>query len=112
MAKKNLNLRSTLSKNKATEKPLPEKVTFKKSKTSKDLEKVKEKVEAIHKDETKEPKTLIKTKKTKVVEKEENVRITIDLPKSLHKKLKLHAVMNEITIREFVVGLLEKQLRK
>ncbi len=103
-----------MNKNKTEESPLPEKVVLKKS--SKNLEDVKEKVEALHQKETKittktsKKKTNVSNKKKESI-KEENVRITIDLPKSLHKKLKLYAVMNEITIREYVLGILDKSLK-
>lgn len=114
MAKKRLNLRSTMSANKETE--LPKKVEFKK--TTKDIDQVKEKVEAIHKEEKVVEKAVpvLSKKRTKNVkelttEKSEIVRITIDLPKDLHKKLKIYAVMNEVTIRNHVVGLLQKSLK-
>lgn len=114
MAKKRLNLRSTMTKNKETE--LPKKVELKKS--TKNIDEVKEKVEAIHEEEkpiTKpKPPTKSSTRKNKKIlttDKDEIVRITIDLPKELHKKLKIHAVMNEVTIRNYVVGLLQKSLK-
>lgn len=114
MAKKRLNLRSTMSTNKETE--LPKKVVLKK--TNKDINVVKEKVEAIHKEEapskkTTSPASKKRTRKVKelTTDKDEIVRITIDLPKDLHKKLKIYAVMNEVTIRNHVVGLLQKSLK-
>ncbi len=116
MAKKRLNLRSTMNKNQETE--LPKKVELRKS--TKNLEEVKEKVEAIHKEEVAAPqapepakkKTRSPRKASKLTtDKEEIVRITIDLPKDLHKKLKIYAVMNEVTIRNHVVSLLRKNLK-
>lgn len=115
MAKKRLNLRSTMTKNKDTE--LPKKIELKRS--TKNIDEVKEKVEAIHIEEQAIPKPTSpptkskarKSKKTLTTDKDEIVRITIDLPKDLHKKLKIHAVMNEITIRNYVVSLLQKSLK-
>ncbi|MGK0389194.1 MAG: hypothetical protein ACI94Y_001934 [Maribacter sp.] len=114
MAKKRLNLRSTMTKNQDTE--LPKKIELKRS--TKNIDEVKEKVEAIHVEEQVVPKATPlptknrarKSKKVLTTDKDEIVRITIDLPKDLHKKLKIHAVMNEVTIRNYVVGLLQKSL--
>ncbi|MEZ4949691.1 MAG: hypothetical protein R2879_14735 [Saprospiraceae bacterium] len=70
-------------------------------------------VEAIHKEEEKAIKRAEK-KIEPVYEDEEDKeplkRVTLDLPASLHTKLKLRAVHDETTIRNFVIELLEAAL--
>ncbi|MFK7947043.1 MAG: hypothetical protein AB8G11_05590 [Saprospiraceae bacterium] len=148
MAKKKFGLSSTLNKNSKTEEPsLPKKRPLGRSK--KNIEEVKEKVEAIHekplgrveepvvemtvkvKDENmmemvkkvqpyaednvvviEEKKTKRKyTKKNPTPPKQERmVRITVDTPKSMHIKLKIKAIENDITIRDYVIGLIKDDL--
>ncbi len=40
----------------------------------------------------------------------DNQRMTIDVPKSLHKQLRLHALKNDVTLRELCLRLLESGL--
>ncbi|MCB0661383.1 MAG: hypothetical protein KDC24_01480 [Saprospiraceae bacterium] len=81
--------------------------------------KVDDVVKAIHKEEEeqtrKQPiKTVTKKVEPVVIieeeEKEPLKRVTLDLPASLHTKLKLKAVHDETTIRNFVIDLLEQAL--
>lgn len=43
--------------------------------------------------------------------KEKIVRITVDLPESLHMQLKMRAVQEKTTIRKYVIGLLKEKLQ-
>lgn len=83
--------------------------------------KVDDVVKAIHREEEKsyqnekEKKSAPPNKEKKMVnrveeEKEVLKRVTLDLPASLHTKLKLRAVHDETTIRNFVIELLEEAL--
>jgi predicted HicB family RNase H-like nuclease len=83
--------------------------------------KVDDVVKAIHKEEESSykeeevKKVTPKNKEKKVsdrVEEDKEVlkRVTLDLPASLHTKLKLRAVHDETTIRNFVIELLEDAL--
>lgn len=71
-------------------------------------------VDAIHQEEevVKPPKRITKKViKKPVIQKKESVkRVTLDLPASLHTKLKMYAVTNETTIRRVVIELLEQVL--
>ncbi len=76
-------------------------------------------VSAIHKEESRsvatEKRVARKRKHTVKKAQEEEIkeslkRITLDLPASLHTKLKIKAVREETTIRSFVIDLLEKAL--
>lgn len=60
-------------------------------------------VEKIHKKEDKKPK---------ISPTEPLVRITVDVFKSMHKAIKMKAMNNDVTIREYIVTLVEKDLRK
>lgn len=153
MAKKKFGLSSTLNKNSKTEEPaLPKKRPLGRSK--KNIEEVKEKVEAIHEipqdelsrveepivemtvkvkdedmmemvkqvqpyaednvvviEEKKEKPKRKYTKKNPTPPKPERmVRITVDTPKSMHMKLKIKAIENDITIRDYVIGLIKNDL--
>lgn len=148
MAKKKFGLSSTLNKNKSEESSiLPKKIPL--TRKSKNLEVVKEKVEAIHeaplgmvkepiieiaaemKDEhisevvkkvrevtkaeiievsERKPKTTRKSKTSATSKAERMVRITVDTPKSMHVKLKIKAIENDITIRDYVIGLIKADL--
>lgn len=157
MAKKKFGLSSTLNKNSKTEEPaLPKKRPLGRSK--KNIEEVKEKVEAIHEipqeksqdeldrveepivemtvkvkdedmmemvqkvqpyaednvvviEEKKEkPKRKYTKKKSTPAKPERMVRITVDTPKSMHMKLKIKAIENDITIRDYVIGLIKDDL--
>lgn len=39
-----------------------------------------------------------------------DIRLTLDVPKPLHKRLKIHCAKNTTTIREFICYLLEKNM--
>jgi hypothetical protein len=130
MAKKKFGLSSTLNKNKEEEPTLPQKVPL--TRSSKNLDAVKEKVEALH---DKKPAVVVEevmtletpvkveevaatpkpekkaTPKKKVEKKPERmVRITVDTPKSMHVKLKIKAIEEDITIRDYVIGLIKRDL--
>lgn len=114
MAKKKFNISSTLNKNQETK--LADKIPLKK--TAKDLEEVKEKVEQIHIEEPEKRSLAEKAKKVKsapqpvvVVEKEKLVRMTIDTPESMHKKLKIKAIERGISLRDYVLLLIAKELK-
>ncbi|MFT5167203.1 MAG: hypothetical protein ACI8P3_002440 [Saprospiraceae bacterium] len=114
MAKKKFNISSTLNKNQEIK--LAEKIPLKK--TDKDLEGVKEKVEQIH---TEEPKPSISKEEIKkiksnpkpaiVIKKEKLVRMTIDTPEYMHKKLKIKAIERGISLRDYVLLLITKELK-
>ena len=135
MAKKRFNISSTLKKNTAEAAPqLAKKIPLKKK--EKDLEEVKEKVEEIHN----EPKAKIKETEAKietpiiketpkvptqtisraaskakpkpVPEKVKLVRMTIDTPDQMHKQLKVKSVMAGISMRNYILKLIEKDLKK
>lgn len=150
MSKKKFGLSSTLNKNKVEEPVLPTKVPL--TRSSKNVEEVKEKVEALHEPEPKlsmveEPvveitvnvqdedlakvvRAVQETSKAQVVEvvekqkttakatskaatpkkPEKMVRITVDTPKSMHVKLKIKAIEHDITIRDYVIDLIERDL--
>lgn len=150
MTKKKFGLSSTLNKNKIEEPVLPTKVPL--TRSSKNVEEVKEKVEALHEPELKlsmveEPvveitvnvqdedlakvvRAVQETSKAQVVEvvekqkptakatskaatpkkPEKMVRITVDTPKSMHVKLKIKAIEHDITIRDYVIDLIERDL--
>lgn len=51
------------------------------------------------------------TKKQSTPPKPERiVRITVDTPRSMHVKLKIKAIENDITIRDYVIGLIKADL--
>ncbi|MEM6316570.1 MAG: hypothetical protein AAF960_02815 [Bacteroidota bacterium] len=47
----------------------------------------------------------------KVVPEEPIVRITVDVFKSMHKAIKLEAMNRDTTIREYIIGLVKKDLK-
>lgn len=131
MAKKKFNISSTLKKNtKAEEVKLAPKIPLKKS--TKDPEEVKTKVDEIHSDEVKtttvkkeiaktptvkatpaEPTTPApKPRKPKVVEKGRMVRMTIDTPEEMHLQLKIKSIQTRMSMRDYVLKLIEKDLKK
>ncbi len=117
MAKKKFNISSTLSKNKETK--LAEKIPLKK--TAKDIEIVKEKVEEIHPiaeevvvapPKAKVVKAVAPKPKVKIVEeKVKLVRMTIDTPEDMHKRLKIKSIERGISMRDYVLRLIEKELK-
>lgn len=129
MAKKKFNVSSTLGKNKTvTPKPeLAPKIPLRKS--TKNLEDVKEQVESLHAKEPaaeipvaveKKPSSAAKKQpnsRTRLVKKEEEkpeklVRLTIDTPAEMHTRLKVKAVLSGISMRDYILRLLEKELKK
>ncbi len=44
--------------------------------------------------------------------KEPIVRITVDVNKSMHRAIKVRAIDNDVTIREYIIRLVEKDLKK
>lgn len=126
MAKKSFNVSSTLTKKK-TPKPEPAlapKIPLRKN--TKDLEDVKEQVESLHSNEpvtppkdkpTTESKPNSRTRSskktaTKSQEPEKLVRLTIDTPAEMHTRLKVKAVLSGISMRDYILRLLEKELKK
>jgi hypothetical protein len=123
MAKGKFGLSGTLNKNKTEEMALPEKVDL--AKSTKNVEAVKEKVEALHESEIKpvsRAATEIVTdtketqKKPPIALKKGNknnervIRITVDTPKEIHTKLKIRAMETETTLRDYIVDLIRKDL--
>lgn len=119
MAKKRFNISSTLNKNQSAK--LAEKIPLKK--TSKDIDAVKERVEEIHKEVPIEVKSVEKPTKpvakpksevkapAKVIEKEKLVRMTIDTPESMHKALKIKSIERGISLRDYILLLIKKELK-
>ena len=130
MAKKKFNISSTLKKNsKVEEVKLAPKIPLKK--TTKDPEEVKTKVEEIHAAEIKKPvekqetaattsqpepveesKPTPKPKKAKPAEKGRMVRMTIDTPEEMHLQLKIKSIQTRMSMRDYVLKLIEKDLKK
>ncbi len=133
MAKKKFNISSTLKKNsKVEEVKLAPKIPLKK--TTKDPEEVKTKVEEIHAEENKKPvakketptapekttppepieapKLAPKAKKAKPAEKGRMVRMTIDTPEEMHLQLKIKSIQTRMSMRDYVLKLIEKDLKK
>ena len=44
--------------------------------------------------------------------KEKNVRVTVDMPESLHESLKYRIIKEKKTIREFILLLIQKELEQ
>ena len=105
MAKKKFDISSTLNKNKPSS--LAGKVPLRK--TVKDPEVIKSKVEEIHGER---PVPASPPPAEKVKPKEERlVRMTIDTPENVHKSLKIKAIEHGISIRKYVLRLIEKDLK-
>lgn len=131
---KSFNITPTLKKNTKAEPILAKKTTFKKK--LKDVEEVEEKVEQIHKENTVEEtttenkvsrveekpikKTTRKTTKAKSPKKvarkgttiitADSKRLTVVMPKEMHRKLKIKSINEEITLNELILNLVEKGL--
>lgn len=126
---KSFNITPTLKKNVKDQAILAKKTTFKK--TLKDVDIIKEKVEKIHDEVPEVVKT--KVKETAVKERaktsaakatpkrsskkrgttvitEDSKRMTVVMPKDTHRLLKIKAINSEITLNEFIVNLIEKNL--
>ena len=124
MAKKKFNISSTLKKNsKAEEVKLAPKIPLKK--TVKDPEVIKTKVDEIHGEtinkeeitspiiEAPKPKAKPKaTKKEAPAEKGRMVRMTIDTPEEMHLQLKIKSIQTRMSMRDYVLRLIEKDLKK
>lgn len=127
MAKKKFNISSTLKKNtKIEEVKLAPKIPLKK--TTKDPEEVKTKVDEIHATEVQKPvvkkettkttqpepevKSTPKSRKLKVVERGRMVRMTIDTPEEMHLQLKIKSIQSRMSMRDYVLKLIEKDLKK
>ncbi|MEM6967150.1 MAG: hypothetical protein AAF573_20475 [Bacteroidota bacterium] len=139
MAKKKFNISSTLNKNKKEDSiELAPKVPLKK--VEKDPEAIKSKVEKIHASESKKdadekdqslhqsekvssqdvesatdkPRSATKPsrkKATKIV-KPRIVRMTIDTPEDIHLQLKIKSIQSRMTMKDYVLRLIEKDLKK
>lgn len=98
---------------------------------SKDIERIEEKVAKIHSNEPKAPEavskptptptkvevqapkpTVRKTVVKKVEKKEEMKRLTIDIPKSLHRKLKSRTAEEDVSIKDLLNKLILKYVGK
>ena len=60
------------------------------------------------------PTPSVQTVQKVVVEevKEKNVRVTVDMPESLHESLKYRIIKEKKSIREFIILLIQKELEK
>lgn len=134
MAKRKFGLSKTLNRNKKEElseelppkRPLPTK--------PKDIDQVEQKVNTIHQTEKSTPSTIPAvakkvpaTTKTKAAPRKKNttakmttkrktvkegdMRLTFDIPRSLHKKLKIQAINKELTIKDYLINMIEKELK-
>ena len=118
MAKKQFNFRQTLKKNSETGSDLPQKVAL--PKLQKDPEAVKQQVAELHgevppkKDTPKRttPKKDTPRKKTTPSKPVKQVRITIDMPGELHKTMKIKAITEGMTIRRYILRMIEKDLKQ
>lgn len=120
MAKKSFNISSTLSKNQ--EPKLAAKIPLKKK--EKDVSEVAKKVAMIHQEEPQAPEVeeKIKPKEKAVAKKaktpaaksktEKLVRLTIDTPEGMHRKLKIRSIERGLSMRDYILRLLEKELGK
>lgn len=77
---------------------------------------VAERMEVIKQEPVKQPVKSVdvkrKAKKKTVTNKKDLVRITVDLHKPMHKKIKIKALHQETSIRDYIIGLIEKDLKK
>ena len=110
MAKKKFNISQTLKKNKnnPSEIELPKKVIL--PKKAIEDEAVKKKVKAIE-----QPKKEVESKAKRKPKKEEKppklVRLTIDTPEAMHRKLKIRSIESGLSMRDYVLRLIEKSLK-
>lgn len=125
MAKKSFNISSTLKKN-TPEIQLAPKIELRKK--PKDPELIVEKVNEIHEVNTliegkveqiapTEKKQLVeslkpKKKEKKAVTEEKIVRLTIDTPSSMHKRLKIKSIERGVSMRDLILRLIEKEISK
>jgi len=54
----------------------------------------------------------MKSRKPPTKTKEDNVRITVDIPESLYIKMKIAVAEKRTTIRQFFIDFLNKELEK
>lgn len=120
MAKKQFNFRQTLKKKTEAEQPtLAKKVDL--PKTQKDPEAIKQRVAEIHGDEVINPATPTPAskstpkrntpKKKATAKAEKQVRITIDMPATLHRTVKIKAITENTTIRGYILGLIARDMK-
>ena len=102
MAKKRFNIKQTLNKNKPSQEELQKKVLLPKKIIQDD--EVKKKVKAIEK-----PKKVVKKEKKTTPPK--LVRLTIDTPEGMHRKLKIRSIESGLSMRDYVLRLIEKSLK-
>ncbi len=113
MAKKKTGLKGTLKKNQTPDLALPKKKAL--PKVQKDISNMEQTVEELHKEEeivVVEKKKPAKSQKVKEETPIKMKRLTIDLDKALHKKLKVQCYQSEVSMREYVIGLIQKDLQK
>ena len=115
MAKKSFNISSTLSKNQ--EPKLAEKIPLKKK--TKDVTEVAKKVAMIHQEDSQASEGSAQVDKPAAKKKaapkvkakpEKLVRLTIDTPASIHRKLKIRSIEKGLSMRDYILRLLEKEL--
>ncbi len=60
------------------------------------------------------PTPSVQTLQQTIVEvvKEKNVRVTVDMPESLHESLKYRIIKEKKSIREFIILLIQKELEE
>ena len=130
---KSFNISPTLKKNTKAEPKLVEKTAFKK--TLKDIGEVEKKVKLIHNEKVEKAavvekvesrveekpvkKTSRKTTKAKApktarkgttIVTADSKRLTVVMPKEIHRRLKIKSINEEITLNELIVNLIEKEL--
>jgi len=66
-----------------------------------DTKKVEKVAEKLHKE--------VSTKKT--AKKEQTVRTTLDLPRSIHKAIKIATAQKEMTVKDYIVSLVKGDLK-
>lgn len=93
---------------------------------SKDIDNIEEKVAKIHSNEPKSsesnpksaspkvqsPRKAVRKSAAKVEKKEEMKRLTIDIPKSLHRRLKSKTAEDDVSIKDLVNKLIIKYVGK
>lgn len=53
----------------------------------------------------------VETPNNKPVKKEQTVRTTLDLPKSIHKAIKIATAQKEMTVKDYIVSLVKGDLK-
>ena len=108
MTKKKFGLKNTLKRNQQS---LTEELAPKTALPKKEVNEafIKGRVEEIHAESQKEND--LKIKKISKTKTEKNVRITVDLPESIHIALKTKTVQQRITIKKHLINLIKKDLK-